>query len=280
VYIDFILSGILPLILQGGMRMSTQGQGDGGVYFSLRSPLSYNLGNDDYEVNIIKDCFGVERVNEYVGKGKLDALIVYGCEPQMLAQAPGGRDNAKMVPKSYFHSLMLPKDDGTYFLRPDRILAVFVINGNIVRWREKCIETEYNRLLKIEKDYSIFLSNASLNVDAYTKTMLEVSIKTEVQTTAAIDTTGEDDLEDGGSESLSLSDVYVHRSDMQDDSIGMLLSEQTIGGRRLSDNPLFKGRVSSVSDDDDIHYSGSPPLFVKPPKNKSEIEMEDFSTRV
>ena len=29
---------VLPLIAQGGLLMSTQGQGDGGVYFSTLSP--------------------------------------------------------------------------------------------------------------------------------------------------------------------------------------------------------------------------------------------------
>jgi hypothetical protein len=32
---------IIPLILKTGLRMSTQGQGDGGVYFSTKGPVSY-----------------------------------------------------------------------------------------------------------------------------------------------------------------------------------------------------------------------------------------------
>ena len=110
---------IISLIIEGGMRMSTQGQGDGGVYFSTRGPLSYGLGTLNYEENIIKDCFGVGRVDEYKGKGKLDAVIIYGCEGDLLQQAPGGRDNAKMIPKPFFKDLMLPQIDGNYFLGPD-----------------------------------------------------------------------------------------------------------------------------------------------------------------
>jgi hypothetical protein len=45
-----------PLILNMGLRMSTQGQGDGGVYFSTLGPASYELGTEDYEANIIVDC--------------------------------------------------------------------------------------------------------------------------------------------------------------------------------------------------------------------------------
>eukprot|EP00615_Pteridomonas_danica_P015489 CAMPEP_0114392792 /NCGR_PEP_ID=MMETSP0102-20121206/11051_1 /TAXON_ID=38822 ORGANISM="Pteridomonas danica, Strain PT" /NCGR_SAMPLE_ID=MMETSP0102 /ASSEMBLY_ACC=CAM_ASM_000212 /LENGTH=89 /DNA_ID=CAMNT_0001552123 /DNA_START=380 /DNA_END=646 /DNA_ORIENTATION=- len=53
------------LIIKTGFRMSTQGQGDGGVYFSTKGPASYGLGNkkENYEKNIIKDCFGVERID-------------------------------------------------------------------------------------------------------------------------------------------------------------------------------------------------------------------------
>jgi hypothetical protein len=77
--------------------MSTQGQGDGGVYFSMQGPCLYGLGTDRYEENIIVDCFGAGRLEEYRGKGKLDLCIVYGAEPWALSPAPGGRDNALMV---------------------------------------------------------------------------------------------------------------------------------------------------------------------------------------
>jgi hypothetical protein len=77
---------VASMILQGGLRMSTQGQGDGGVYFSTLGPASYGLGTTDYEINVIKDCFGVERVDEYKGKGKLDVIIVYACEGLVLQQ--------------------------------------------------------------------------------------------------------------------------------------------------------------------------------------------------
>jgi hypothetical protein len=77
---------VASLILKGGLRMSTQGQGDGGVYVSTLGPASYGLGSDEYEGNIIKDCFGVERFEEYIGKGKLDVIIIYGCAPDVLQQ--------------------------------------------------------------------------------------------------------------------------------------------------------------------------------------------------
>ena len=105
-----------------------KGQGDGGVYFSTLSPASYGLGAQDYEENIIKDCFGKERIEEYRGKHKLDLLLVYGIEPSILQQAPGGRDNAKMVSKKTFEDISVPHADGSYYLRPDRIFAAIVVD--------------------------------------------------------------------------------------------------------------------------------------------------------
>jgi len=54
----YTLPPVAPFILKGGFRMSTQGQGDRGVYFSTLGPASYGLGTPDYEKNIIIDCFG------------------------------------------------------------------------------------------------------------------------------------------------------------------------------------------------------------------------------
>ena len=42
------------------------------VYFSTLGPASYDLGTSKYEENIIVDCFGRERLEEYRGKHKLD----------------------------------------------------------------------------------------------------------------------------------------------------------------------------------------------------------------
>lgn len=53
--------GFTPLaqspVASGGLRMSTQGQGDGGVYFSTLSPASYFVGSDEYEENIVRDMY-------------------------------------------------------------------------------------------------------------------------------------------------------------------------------------------------------------------------------
>ena len=68
----YTMPAVARFILKGGFRMSTQGQGDGGVYFSTLGPASYDLGSPEYEENIIIDCFGAERLEEYHGKHKLD----------------------------------------------------------------------------------------------------------------------------------------------------------------------------------------------------------------
>ena len=54
--------------------------------------------------------------------------LVYGAEPRILQQAPGGRENAKMIGKQIFGNFSLPQSDGNYFLRPDRILGAFLLD--------------------------------------------------------------------------------------------------------------------------------------------------------
>jgi len=117
-----------PAISSSGFRMSTQGQGDGGVYFSMLGPCAYKFGTDLYEAKLIASCFGSSRVDEYKGKHKLDCVLVYGVDPLILSDVPGGRDDAKMVKKVMFESFSLPTEDGNYFLRPDRILGMFLLD--------------------------------------------------------------------------------------------------------------------------------------------------------
>ena len=112
-----------PAILAGGLRMSTQGQGDGGVYLSTLGPASYGVGTAAYEEAVIVDCFGKERLEEYRGKHKLDCVVMVGVNPALLLSAPGGRHNAKVVPKAAFHALGSPDADGHYFLPPSAILV-------------------------------------------------------------------------------------------------------------------------------------------------------------
>ena len=102
------------LIAETGFRMSTQGQGDGGVYFSMQGPAAYGLGSPRYEANIIVNCFGESRLEEYHGKGKLELVFIYDADPAVLSSAPGGRDNARMVSKATFMALALPDADGNY----------------------------------------------------------------------------------------------------------------------------------------------------------------------
>ena len=124
----FTQPSLAPIIAKTGLRMSTQGQGDGGVYFSMKGPAAYDMGSPDYETNIIEDCFGAGRLEEYRSKHKLDVCIIYGTEPWALSPAPGGRDNARMMSKATFDSLSLPTPDGNFFLRPDRILAMILLD--------------------------------------------------------------------------------------------------------------------------------------------------------
>ena len=132
--------------------MSTQGQGDGGVYFSTLSPASYELGSESYETNIIVDCFGKERLDEYRGKQKLDLVLVYGIEPAVLQQAPGGRDNAKVVGKKMFESMSICHADGAYYLRPDNIFAAIVVDPSCFQAVTQSKGVTIEALLKVKVD--------------------------------------------------------------------------------------------------------------------------------
>lgn len=65
-----------------------------------------------------------------LGRGLVDVCLVYGLPPSVLVQAPGGRDNAKVVPKVYFELLSVRHPDGQYYLRPDRIQCSMLIDAH------------------------------------------------------------------------------------------------------------------------------------------------------
>ena len=98
------------------------------MYFSTLGPASYDLGSEQYEDNIITDCFGKERLEEYRGKRKLDVCLVYAAEPRVLQQAPGGREHAVMIGKRTFEDLSLRHGDGAFYLREDRIVGAVLLD--------------------------------------------------------------------------------------------------------------------------------------------------------
>ena len=116
-------------IVKTGLRMSTQGQGDGGVYFITMGPLSFQLGTEEFERLIIENCFGKERMDEYLGKNMLSHVIVASIDPTVLSQVPGGRENAFAVSRHTFETLAMPsEDDGAFYLPLERIKACFHIH--------------------------------------------------------------------------------------------------------------------------------------------------------
>lgn len=71
------------------------------------------------------DCYGPERIDEYLGKGRLDLCVVYATEPRSLHTTPGGRANARMIRKATFQQFSLLSEDGSYYIRPDRVVGCF-----------------------------------------------------------------------------------------------------------------------------------------------------------
>jgi len=114
-----------PSLLERGILLSTD---QDGLCFSTMGPASYGLGSPEYERNVLTEYFGGGALEECRGKHKIDLCVVYGADPSVLQQEPGGRDNSKMVSKQTFEDLSLPHADGNYYLRPDRILAAFLLD--------------------------------------------------------------------------------------------------------------------------------------------------------
>jgi hypothetical protein len=183
----YTMPTIVPSILRGGLRMSTQGQGDGGVYFSTLGPCSYGMGNqfhmennslDRYEDALIKDCFGVERLNEYKNSGKLEALLVYAIPLGCLQPAPGGRDNALVVSKTTFQDLSLPDHDGNFFLDPSNIIGAFHISPFVPpKCSENTVEnaeTEHINDIKVQLAVRKAKKVLDTNVDESTKASFSV----------------------------------------------------------------------------------------------------------
>jgi hypothetical protein len=81
---------------------------------------------------VIKNCFGESYLSEKLGKQAVECCIVYGAESRVLRQAPGRLEHSKMFPKNYFETLAEPTmDTNDFFLRPDRVLASFIIDSSL-----------------------------------------------------------------------------------------------------------------------------------------------------
>ena len=111
-----------------GLRMSTQGHGDG-VCFSLLGPASYGVGSPQYGERLSTAILGEGRIKKTRGPRSLDLIVVYAIDSCLLSRAPGIRDDAVMVPKSLFIALSTPTEDGDFFLRPDHIVGMVLVDA-------------------------------------------------------------------------------------------------------------------------------------------------------
>jgi hypothetical protein len=120
------------LILSEGFRLCSRDfdsrDVDHGVYFSTKGPASFELGTEDYEINIIKDFYGVDRISEFKGRGLFDTVFVYGFNPLVLEHVTGASESSQMVSLLTFKLLSLCDDKGNYFLNKDFIFGAFHIN--------------------------------------------------------------------------------------------------------------------------------------------------------
>lgn len=57
----------------------------------------------------------------------MDLVLVYGIEPYAIEAAPG-KDNKIMIGNDRFEHFAHVSEDGHYYLRPDRIMSLFIID--------------------------------------------------------------------------------------------------------------------------------------------------------
>jgi len=116
------------IIAHYGFPHSTTSSKDSGIHFTALSPASYDVGSYEYEDNLILDMLGHDGLVESQGAHKFDVCIVYAAEPRVLRQAPGRLNAVKMVPKLFLEHFSEPESrSGDYLLRPDRIVACFLL---------------------------------------------------------------------------------------------------------------------------------------------------------
>jgi len=135
-------------ILSGGFRLSSDDDLSG-VIFTTKGPASFGLGSERYEKNLIVALKGASRINDYRGKHKLDVCIVYAVEPRVLQPVRGESEHFRQIPRVFFEAFSDLKDDEeTFFLRPDRIMASFLLDPYTLQVDdsvEKAIKEEARR---------------------------------------------------------------------------------------------------------------------------------------
>ena len=124
-----ILPAAAETIAKKGFRYSFQSVKDVGIYFTTRSPASYDLGCTEYEEYLALDMLNLDSVQNVRGSHKFDACFVYAAEARVLRQAPGSRGSSVMVPQVFLEILSEPEPrTRDFLLRPDRIVACFLLD--------------------------------------------------------------------------------------------------------------------------------------------------------
>jgi len=125
----YTLPAAAESIAEKGFCFSSTSAKDVGIYFTTSSPASYDVGCSDYESNLIVDMLDPEDVVELRSNHKFDVCFVYAAEPRVLRKAPGWRETSIMVPKAFMENFSEPDHaSGDFFLRPDRIVACFLLD--------------------------------------------------------------------------------------------------------------------------------------------------------
>lgn len=90
--------------------------------------LSYTSISISLVIFIHFSVFGKGRLEEFLGNHKLDVCFVYGVDPSIVTQAHSGTKNVTVVSIRTLEHFALRQFEGDFLLRPDRIIAAFLID--------------------------------------------------------------------------------------------------------------------------------------------------------
>jgi hypothetical protein len=87
----------------------------------------YGFGTPDFKRNVITDCFGESRIDEYKDSPNFQIVLMCCVKTAMLSDVPGGRANALMVSRSMIENMKAAEVDGFHYLGQSVIKRCFLL---------------------------------------------------------------------------------------------------------------------------------------------------------
>jgi hypothetical protein len=200
-------------LMASGFKMLNE-EGADGVYFSTKGPCYYGLGTPEYEKNLIVDTFGYQKLDGYLGQGKLDLVLVYGADPCCVESLQNTKSKAKLIGKHLFEDLSLPAKDGQYYLRPDRIKAALLVNSKSMKVGKKSkLKSVNDKNKTVSNDPNIENNSTSSEKEKIFESKLKNKYANKLLRSSSSKFVANNDSNDLGVEDLKLTREEVKRDE-------------------------------------------------------------------